>query len=103
MLTGGGLGIRLLVAGDWQRLAAWAVAALFIPSFALALGVWSGSDKPFEALYTAWWYVGAANHAPGLDYIGTTPATSRPMTYLLLTGILLAASYLGRRARLAYA
>jgi hypothetical protein len=102
LLTGGGLGIRLLLARDLPGIAAWTVAALFIPSLALALGVWSGSSKLFEALYTVWWYVGALNHVPGADYIGTTAAARRPATYLVLTVILLTACYLGRRARLAY-
>jgi hypothetical protein len=36
---------RPSVAGDGSGLAAWAVGALFIPTLALALGVWSGSSK----------------------------------------------------------
>jgi len=102
-LTGGGLGIRLLLAANLQGLVVWATACLFIPTLALALGAWSGSSKAFEALYTVWWYIGPANHTSGLDFIGTTAASSRPYTYLLLTGALLAASYLGRRSKLAYA
>ncbi len=102
-LTGGGLGIRLLLAGDSQGLAAWATACLFIPTLALALGVWSGSSKAFEALYTVWWYIGPAHHTPGLDFMGTSAASSRPGVYLLFTGGLLAAAYLGRRSKMAYA
>src|ERR1022692_1151903 len=37
-LTGGGVAIRLLLTADWQGLAAWISAAIFIPSLALALG-----------------------------------------------------------------
>jgi hypothetical protein len=102
-LTGGGLGIRLLLAGDSQGLAAWATACLFIPTLALALGAWSGGSKAFEALYTVWWYIGPANHVPGADFIGTSAASARPGIYLLLTGALLAAAYLGRRSKMAYA
>jgi hypothetical protein len=56
-LTGGGLGFRLLIGGDWPGFSGWLAGALFVPTFALALGVWSGSSKLFEALYTLWWYV----------------------------------------------
>ncbi len=103
LLTGGGSGIRLLLAGDWRGVLAWAAAALFIPSLAVALGVWSGSSKFFEALYTVWWYMGPLHHTPGLDFMGITPDSSRPVWYLLAALALLAASYWGRRVRLAYA
>jgi hypothetical protein len=102
-LTGGGLAIRLLIARDLHALVGFAVAACFIPSLALALGIWSGSSKFFEALYTAWWYTGAAHHIPGLDFTGTVAASSRPGVYLLLTVALLTACWMRRRTQLAYA
>ena len=103
LVTGGGLGIRLLIAHDYAGWSAWFMAALFIPTLALALGVWSASSKPFEALYTVWWYVGPANHVPGADFMGTTPLSSQPLQYALLTALLLIAVFVGRRRRLAYA
>jgi hypothetical protein len=103
LLTGSGAGIRLLLGADWHSLAAWLAGALFIPSFALALGVWSGSSKAFEAIYTVWWYIGPGHHIPGLDFMGTTPASSSPATYALAALSLLALAYWGRRARLGYA
>jgi hypothetical protein len=102
-LTGGGLGIRLMLAGNFEGLAAWATACLFIPTLALALGTWSGGSKAFEALYTVWWYIGPANHVSGVDFIGTSAANSRPGLYLLFTGVLLLAAYAGRRSKMAYA
>jgi hypothetical protein len=102
-LTGGGVAIRLLVSANWHALAAWFAGVLFIPSMALALGVWSGSSKPFEALYTVWWYIGPAHQSPGFDFMGTSPASQSPMLYLLIAAALLAAAYWGRRIRLAYA
>ena len=103
LLTGGGVGIRLLLSSDWPGLAAWATAALFIPSLALTLGIWSGSSKFFEALYTVWWYMGPLHHTPGLDFMGVTPQSPSTAWYLLAAAGLLAASYLGRRVRLGYA
>jgi hypothetical protein len=103
MATGGGLAIRLALAGDAQGLAGWAAGAVFIPSLALALGVWSGTGKWFEALYTAWWYIGPLHHTPGLDFMGTTAGSSRPMLYLAMAGVLMASCWVRRRAQLGYA
>ena len=103
VLSGGGYALRLLTRGDWNGLLAWFAGALFIPSLALALGVWSGTSKPFEAIYTAWWYLGPLNHAPGFDFIGSSPAASQPVFYLVFSAVLLAAAYGGRRIRMAYA
>jgi hypothetical protein len=103
LVTGAGSGIRLLFSANWQMLAAWLAGALFIPSLALALGVWSGSSKLFEAIYTVWWYVGPLNHTPSLDFIGVTMDSSSAGLYLSLAAGLLLASCLGRRRQVAYA
>jgi len=103
LATGGGVGIRLLLGGDWPALAAWLAGAFFIPSLALAFGVWSGSSKLFEATYTVWWYVGPAHFTPGLDFIGSNPASRSVGLYALLAAGLLVAAYMGRRQRMAYA
>ncbi len=99
--TGCGAGLRLLFAHDMAALLGWIAAILFIPAVALCLGVWSGSSKAFEALYTVWWYVGPAHQTPGLDFIGQTSRSY--VLYFLLAAGLLAVSYLGRRSRMAYA
>jgi len=52
-------------------LLAWLAGAIFLPSLALALGVWSGTSKPYEGLLAAIWYVGPMNHTPGLDFTGS--------------------------------
>ncbi len=103
MLTGGGYALRLLAGGDWHGWLAWFAGALFIPSLAFALGVCSGTSKPFEAIYTVWWYIGPLNHAPGFDFIGSAAAASRPVFYLVLTAVLVTVAYCGRRVRMAYA
>jgi len=103
MLTGGGYALRLVSGGDWHGLLTWFAGAVFIPSLALALGVSSGTSKPFEAIYTVWWYLGPLNHAPGFDFMGSAPATSRPGLYFALAVVMLAAAYSGRRMRMAYA
>jgi len=82
VLAGGGLGLHLLFARDVAGLAAWGAGALFIPALALALGVTTGTRKFFEALYTAWWYVGPLHHTPQVDFMGTTAQSSTPGSYL---------------------
>jgi len=103
LLTGAGVGIRLALAADWHSFAAWFAGAIFIPSLALALGVWSGGSRAFEAIYTLWWYIGPAHQMPGLDFMGTTPASSSPAAYALAALALLAISYWGRRQSIGYA
>jgi hypothetical protein len=101
-LSGCGTLVRLLVARDGIGAFAWVVGALFIPTLALALGVWSGGSKLFEVLYTLLWYVGPANRVPVLDFMGVT--TSRgsaiPGVFLALTLVLAALSVLGRKRQL---
>ena len=99
---GAGVALRFTFAADWHSLVAWLAGALFIPSLALALGVWTNSSKAFEAIYTLWWYVGPAHHTPGLDFMGTSPASSQPGVYVAAAMILLAAAYWRRRQSLGY-
>jgi len=103
VLTGGGTGIRLLVAGDQLGLLAWIVGALFIPTMALALGVWSGSGKLFEVLYLLLWYLGPANHMGDIDFMGVTGALLPPRTPVLfcaITAVLALFAITGRKRQL---
>ena len=103
VLTGGGLGLHLLFARDVAGLAAWAGGALFIPALALALGVTTGTRKFFEALYTAWWYVGPLHHTPQIDFMGTTAQSSTPGGYLTAAGLLVLIACTWRAVKLANA
>jgi hypothetical protein len=103
LFAGGGVGARLLIIGDHNGFAAWLAGAVFIPTLALALGVWTGGSKAFEAIYIIWWYMGPAHHIPGIDFMGTTAASSTPVPYLIATVFLLGATYWRRRSRMAYA
>jgi hypothetical protein len=102
-LTGGGLGIHLLVARDFAGLGAWTAGALFIPALALALGVITGTRKFFEALYTAWWYAGPLHHSPQIDFMGTTAMSSTPLLYLAAAPALVLIAYVWRKVKLAQA
>ena len=103
ILTGGGLGLHLLFARDVAGLAGWAAGALFIPAMALALGVTTGTRKFFEALYTAWWYVGPLLHTPQADFMGTTAQSSTPVPYLAAAALLVFIACTWRAVKLANA
>jgi hypothetical protein len=98
LVTGGGVGLRLLFAREPRDFFAWLVGALFIPTMALALGVWSKTSKTFEILYTLLWYVGPLQFW-GLDFMA---ASHRAVTagvaryYLLCTLVLAALTVPGR-------
>jgi hypothetical protein len=97
-LAGSGVGVRLLAGLDAPGLAMWLAAVVFIPSLALACGVWSGTSKLFEVVYVVIWYLGPANRVPAFDYIGVTGA--RPHVWLGASVLLLLAAILGRRRQL---
>lgn len=98
-LTGSGVGLRLLVAGAWEPLLGWGVAVLFIPTLALALGVWTGTSKFFEALYVAVWYIGPISGLAIFDYMGLSRealSNGMPVIYLGLTAALMVTAFVGR-------
>jgi hypothetical protein len=103
LLTGCGFGARLLLSGNLRGAMAWLIGALFIPTFALGLGVWSGTGKPFEILYTLLWYVGPLHSTTALDFMGSAPATAGtryPMIYLVFAGVFGLAAVAGRKRQL---
>ena len=100
MLLFSGMALNLALHGASISLLGLGVGALLIPSAALALGVWSGTSKVFEASYVIIWYLGIANHAPRLDYLGTTSQAfvqQAPLPAALLALLFLAAAFLGRK------
>jgi ABC-type transport system involved in multi-copper enzyme maturation permease subunit len=99
-LSGSGVALNLLLAGDMTSLFAWTVAALFIPSLALTLAVWSGSGKLFEVVYMLLWWFGPLNQlVPQLDFMGVSDsarAGGMPLVYLTTTLALLGSAIIGR-------
>jgi hypothetical protein len=99
LLTASGVALRILIAGDWAGLLGFLVGALFIPTMALAMGVWSGTGKLFEAVYVVWWYIGPIHHDRTLDFMFTSSASFAGLTlpaYLAATLILIGLAVLGR-------
>ncbi len=102
VLVAAPVAVRFAIAGDFAALGAWCVGAAFIPALALALGVWTGSGKFFEALYTGLCYA-VLQHVTPIDFMGAVPeATERglPLVYAGITVVLLVLAYLGRGRRL---
>jgi len=103
VLTGSGFGLRLLLTGDLSGLRVWAIGALFIPTLALALGVWTGGSKLFEVVYFFLWYLGPVHSIARLDFMGAAPVIVHrqySMFYLALTGALAVAAVVGRHRQL---
>ena len=95
LVSASGAILQLGMAGDIASLLAIFAGALFIPSLALALGVWSNGSKVFEIIYILIWYIGPINRVPALDFIGAT-VESQPIAFLLAAIALVAVAVFGR-------
>jgi hypothetical protein len=99
LLTGSAIGIRLLVQAGPADFGGFLVGALFIPALALTLGIWTGTSRSFEAIYTCLWYAGPLQPIPVIDFMGASPASIRlgmPFFFLAATGLLLVLAVAGR-------
>lgn len=99
IMTGGGAGLKLLGAGDTAGLLAWISGALFIPSLALAMGVWSKNNKVFEVLYVSVWYIGPMNKVHAVDYLGANSSGNIEF-FFLFSIVLIVAAFIGRARQL---
>lgn len=100
LITGIGWPVRMFFAGELSLITVWIVGAAFIPSLALALGIWTGSSKMFEVIYFILWYVGPMNQTSFLDFIGITGNKLVPGTtfiFFVITLVLIVFSLVGRR------
>ncbi len=100
LVTGGGVAVNMALKGEWPWVIAWGVGALFIPSLALCLGVWTGSSKSFEFIYSLLWYIGPINQVEALDFMGAVPGSVKAgiwQYYLFISLALLILAFIGRR------
>jgi hypothetical protein len=72
VVFGSAAGLRILATQGVGALLPWIAGAALLPSMALALGVWSGTSKPFEGILTAMWYIGPMNRVSGIDFTGSS-------------------------------
>jgi hypothetical protein len=99
-VTGSGVALNLALHGEWPGVLALAVGAMFIPSLALCLGVWTGSSKSFEFIYSLLWYIGPLNQIEPLDFMGVVPGSVEAgiwQIYLAITICLFGLAAFGRR------
>ncbi len=102
-IAGAGFALRLLLDGQWNPLFAWAVGGMFVPSLALALGVWTNGSRTFEVVYLLWWYLGTISQVTALNFMGTTGAAVQagvPLYYLGFTILLFTFAVLGRQRQI---
>jgi hypothetical protein len=99
LIMGSGAALKFIINGDSVSLLAFFSGALFVPSLALALGVWSRTSKPFEIVYISLWYLGPLNKVPGLDFIGAQ-TDGRPEFFIPLSLALIAFAFFGRSRQL---
>jgi hypothetical protein len=100
LVTGSGVALNLAIHGEWLGVLALVVGALFIPSLALCLGVWTGSSKSFEFIYALLWYIGPINQIESLDFMGALPGSVDAgiwQIYLAITLILFVLAFIGRK------
>jgi len=98
-LTGIGVAVRWLAVGDGTALLAWISAALFIPSLALALGVWTNGRKSFEVAYLTILYLALKIPTPRLDFLGVLTDGNVDL-FLPLSGLIIIAAFVGRARQL---
>jgi hypothetical protein len=95
VMFGAAAGLRIFAAGGAVALLPWVAGAALLPSMALALGVFSGTSKPFEAILTAMWYIGPMNRVSGIDYTGSSNGAASmhfAVEYIVIAVVLLVAT-----------
>ena len=94
ILTGGGAAIKFISAGDGASVVVWFSAALFIPSLALTLGIWSNSSKLFEVTYISMWYL-SMNGLDAVDFFGAN-SNGNVGFFIPLSIVLIVLAFIGR-------
>lgn len=103
LLTASGMIAHNLLLSSWSNVLALSIGATFVPALALAAGIWTGNSRLFEVVFVVLWYIGAINHLPALDFMGTTDATIAmhiPLLYGIVATVLLFLAFVGRRRQL---
>lgn len=96
----GCVSFRLIASGRSDTIIAWLAGAVFIPSLALMLGVWSGGPRLFEFIYVLWWYLGPVEAVPLFDFLGVTQEaihTGVPIYYFIASILFVVVAIIGRR------
>lgn len=98
VLVGAGTALLAAASGETTLLVGLAAGAVFPPSLAVALGVWTHSSRLFEVAYLLVWYLGPINGARPANFLATTTETSVvvPLAFAAVSGLLVGAALLRR-------
>jgi hypothetical protein len=99
LVMGSGAILRLITDGDIIGVLALLSGAIFIPSLALAAGVWSRTSKLFEILYITIWYIGPIEGLGKLDYLGAN-SNGNIGFFIPLSIALIVVAFMGRARQL---
>ncbi len=99
LVMGSGAVFRLVTDGDIVGVLALLSGAIFIPSLALASGVWTRTSKFFEILYMLIWYIGPVNGFGTFDFIGAN-SNGNISFFIPLSIALIVVAFVGRARQL---
>lgn len=100
-ITGIGASINLAINGEPLHLLALVIAAVFIPSLALSLGILSGGRKLFEIVYIIFWYIGPMSQGKYIDFLGASSTSIKiQLLYFIVTIALIGIAFLGRMKKI---
>jgi len=105
IIMGAGFAFRMIITGNGQNLYAIAIGVLFVPSLALALGVWTNGSRTFEIIYLLLWYMSIQSGATMFDYRGATAeaiSSGVPLYYAIITIVLIILATLGRQKQIRF-
>ena len=94
------LSLKALASGDLLSWLGILMGTLFVPSLALACGVWSGNGRLFLVLYLLWWLSAAVGNR-WFDFMAInaeTAVSGVPLLYLAAAVCLLLLAYIGQRS-----
>ena len=99
LIASGCITAILIANGQEYAIVSWLAGSLFIPSLALALGVWSGGPRLFEIIYILWWYLGPVEGVPVFDFMGVNHEaieSGAPIYYLIASILFFSIAVFGR-------
>lgn len=93
-----GFGIREMTSQNTDAAIALFSCIVFIPALSLCFGIWSGTSRMFEVVYTTLWYFGPFNKMPALDFTHIVTDTYETVTiYFVVTLLMFVLSIMGRK------
>ncbi len=100
LLSGSGMVVKFLMAGDVKAIPAWCVGAMFIPTLAYMLGIWTRTSKTFEGIYLVMMFAGLLNKVMVFDFIGVLDKSiehGMPFKYLMISVLSVLIALYGRK------